>query len=169
MSVPIELTKGKFTQINENIEFFIGSFDWYFEHGYAARTTKTKESSNAKRHNLFMHRVVYERFHGPIPEGLFIDHINGDKLDNMIENLRVCSNKQNCRNQYKKEITKSKYKGVSWHKRDKYWYAYGPGEDENQHYIGRFETEEDAARVYDNAVRRCFGAFARPNFENETF
>ena len=47
------------------------------------------------------HRVatlVYEAFNGPIPEGLEIDHINGNNRDNRLENLRVCTHKENCNN-----------------------------------------------------------------------
>ena len=41
------------------------------------------------------HRVVYEKHHGPIPKGMQIHHINGNKQDNRIENLAMLSDKDN--------------------------------------------------------------------------
>lgn len=43
------------------------------------------------------HRVVWELFNGPIPEGLVIDHIDGDKHNNKISNLRCVTKQQNTR------------------------------------------------------------------------
>lgn len=44
------------------------------------------------------HRLVYITFIGPIPEGLVIDHISGDRLDNSVSNLRATTVADNCRN-----------------------------------------------------------------------
>lgn len=45
--------------------------------------------------NRRIHRLVWEAFHGPIPEGLVINHLNGDKTDNRLENLSCVSNSEN--------------------------------------------------------------------------
>ena len=45
-----------------------------------------------------VHRLVYITFIGPIPEGLVIDHISGDRTDNSVENLRAVTVAENCRN-----------------------------------------------------------------------
>ena len=42
--------------------------------------------------------LVYESFIGAIPEGLEIDHANGERTDNRLENLRAVSHQENCRN-----------------------------------------------------------------------
>ena len=42
------------------------------------------------------HRIIWEMFNGKIPEGLQIDHINGVRDDNRIENLQLVTHKQNC-------------------------------------------------------------------------
>jgi hypothetical protein len=44
------------------------------------------------------HRVIWEMFNGPIPEGLFIDHIDRDKLNNKLDNLRLVDKTQNAMN-----------------------------------------------------------------------
>lgn len=52
--------------------------------------------SGVKRWRL-VHRIVWETHRGPIPEGMEIDHINGDKADNRISNLRVVTHGDNLR------------------------------------------------------------------------
>lgn len=52
-----------------------------------------------KREWFYVHRLVYEIFCGEIPEGLVIDHVDGDKNNNRLENLRVCTQKENQNNQ----------------------------------------------------------------------
>lgn len=44
------------------------------------------------------HRIVWTMFNGEIPEGMQVDHINGDASDNRIENLRLANNADNCKN-----------------------------------------------------------------------
>ncbi len=48
----------------------------------------------------FAHRVIWEMFNGKIPEGKVIDHINGIKDDNRIENLRLTTQRQNVQYAY---------------------------------------------------------------------
>lgn len=55
----------------------------YYADGYARVW-----DSKAKR-KRFLHRVVWENKHGPIPEGFFIHHLDQDKLNNRIENLQM--------------------------------------------------------------------------------
>ena len=68
------------------------------------------------------HRVLYAMKHGCWP--LFIDHINGNRSDNSIDNLRAASRTDNARNQKKPVNNKSGYVGVSWNNRDRRWAAY---------------------------------------------
>ena len=50
---------------------------------------------NGERKSILSHRFIYECYNGLISEGLVIDHINRDKLDNRIENLHVVTHREN--------------------------------------------------------------------------
>jgi len=85
-----------------------------------------------------------------------IDHINGDRADNRIANLRIATHAQNLANQRTRK--KRRFKGVCFHLRSQKWMA-SCGEK----YLGLFETPELAAAAYDSAAIEMFGAFARLN------
>lgn len=46
---------------------------------------------------VYAHRLIWEHVNGPIPAGLSIDHINGDRADNRISNLRLVTHQENIR------------------------------------------------------------------------
>lgn len=62
-------------------------------------------------HFVLMHRFIWEAFFGEIPKGLQIDHINTDRFDNRIENLRLVTDKQNKNNPLTIEHYKVSNKG----------------------------------------------------------
>ena len=71
---------------------------------------------------LKAHRIAWALPHGAWPAGL-IDHINGDKSDNRLENLRCVSNAENKQNIGKPANNTSGYMGVSFHKKSGRWAA----------------------------------------------
>jgi len=92
---------------------------------------------------------------------LCVDHINGDKLDNTRENLRICTNQENSMNQHN-IFGISKYKGVSWHKRDNKWTS-RITVNYKSIYLGYFKSEEEAAKAYNEAAIKYHGAYAKLN------
>jgi hypothetical protein len=102
-------------------------------------------------------RLAWLHVHGRFPEGV-VDHINGDRSDNRIANLRDCSHVENARNRKCHSI--SGLKGVVAHGRK--WKA-SIAVDGRDHYLGLFTTKEEAGAAYDAAARRLHGEFARLN------
>lgn len=69
------------------------------------------------------HRVVYVLTHGPIPEGLVIDHINRNRADNSIVNLRAVTLQENAVNVSTHRDNKTGHKGISFHKASGHFYV----------------------------------------------
>ena len=106
-----------------------------------------------------MHRVV-----AGAPEGLFVDHINHNGLDNRRANLRIVTAKQNSWNtRLGWKQGKSKYKGVGWDENAQKWRASIYIHNKLKH-LGRFESEKEAAEAYDAAAKECRGEYAYLNF-----
>ena len=94
--------------------------------------------------------------------GEVVDHINGNPLDNRRCNLRVCDHTQNMWNSKKGSNNKSGYKGVFINKGSKTFETRIVCRGK-RHYIGTFETAEDAARAYNYMAIELFGEFAHTN------
>ena len=95
------------------------------------------------------HRLIWLLVHGRLPDK-DLDHINGVKDDNKIDNLREATRQENCYN--RKAIGgSSKYKGVSLHKCGKWQTSYAL--NGKQIYLGMFDTELEAAKAYSNFVK----------------
>lgn len=103
------------------------------------------------------HRLIFLFHHGYLPK--FIDHINGIKHDNRIENLRVASPSQNCHNRRVNKNNTSGVKGVTWHKRDKKWYV-RVGILGNLKSFGYYDDLELAELVAIEARNKYHGDFA---------
>jgi hypothetical protein len=102
------------------------------------------------------HRVVWEVVHGDISEGMQIDHRNGDRSDNSIENLRLVTPEENVQNQRRpKRQNKVGYLGVS-QLRGKYRATIVVAG--KQIYLGAFDSPEEAQEAYIRAKRNLHPA-----------
>ena len=104
-----------------------------------------------KRKQINIHRLVMMAFIGP--SDLHVDHINGIKNDNRLENLRYCTHRENASfgNRIDMERKSSKYPGVSYHKVARKWSAYARVGAKRYH-LGLFELESDAYNAYKTFV-----------------
>jgi len=107
---------------------------------------------------IYMHSLIL-----PCSRPKEVDHANGEGLNNQQFNLRICYRSNNAANKSKtKSATSSKYKGVSWIKRDNLWDV-RLTKNYKQIIIGHFKTEREAAIAYNEAALRYFGEFAKLN------
>ena len=105
---------------------------------------------NKKKQNFRIHRLLAEAFI-PNPNNLpVIDHIDKNKLNNSLNNLRWVSISQNSYNKKCKNNT-SKFRGVAWDKDNNKWKVSIYISGKSKH-IGMFKTEEEGARAFNEFV-----------------
>jgi len=109
---------------------------------------------------LRMHRLIIDA-----PPGVFVDHINGDTLDNRRCNLRLCTNAQNQQNTGSRGGS-SRHKGVSFNKKSGKWLGAFLFEG-RRYYCGLWDNEDDAARAVDKKRGEVCGTFASKNLYDE--
>ncbi len=97
-----------------------------------------------------IHRVVWTLFNGIIPYGYCIDHIDHNKTNNRIENLRIVTHSENMKNQIKRKNNTSGKMGVYWKKANKKW-ASEICIDGKQIHLGLFLKYSDAVDSRKNA------------------
>ena len=103
------------------------------------------------------HALVFLMFHGYVPKE--IDHINGDRADNRIENLRAANRSENQCNRGALSSNTSGHPGVSWHKKSSSW-AVRLMKNGKTRALGYFKDLELAALVSAEARAKFHGQFA---------
>jgi hypothetical protein len=151
----IKLTQGKVTLVDDEDYEYLNQWKWFAYNGkrtsYAGRHSKI---INKKRRIIHLHREIMH------PSNiLYIDHIDRNGLNNQKTNLRICTRKQNTRNQ--KRSSSSGYNGVyNLHGR----IVAQIRVDGKGIHLGTFKTMIDAAKSRDIAAKKYFGEFANLNF-----
>lgn len=115
----------------------------------------------ATSRNLVFHREVMLRVYGEY-KPLYVDHINGNRLDNRRNNLRLATSSQNGLNRGSKPGAASAYKGVLRHGTG--WQAQMEF-NRTTLYIGWYKDEQEAAWMYDQWALALHREFARLNFD----
>jgi hypothetical protein len=98
-----------------------------------------------KRKNILVHRIVFMMHYGYLPE--FLDHIDGNPLNNKIENLRPATHSQNNLNRGKHKRNTSNYKGVTWINRVKK-YSARIAINGKRFFLGYFDDPQKAHEAY---------------------
>lgn len=117
---------------------------------------------NYKNHTR--HRLVWIYHNGDIPEDKCIDHIDGNRANDDISNLRLANNAQNMINS-DKPLSTNKYRGVSYCKRTEKYEAY-IGKNRKKIHLGRYETIEEALDARRKAEVDLYGEFSRASAAN---
>ena len=150
----INLTQGKVAIVDDEDYEKLSKYKWgYNSYGYAKRNFTQKDGT---RRQVYMHAFIIGKING-----LEIDHINNNPLDNRRCNLRHVTHQENCINR-KSLHRSSEYKGVYRNKNDKVWRSQitirGKLYD-----LGGYESEKDAAWVYNVWAESFFGKYAKLN------
>lgn len=110
--------------------------------------------------SYFCSRIIFFWHNGYFPP--MVDHKDRNKLNDKIENLRAASNSDNARNTNSRKNSGSKYLGVYWHAKNRYWCASVSSSGKTKH-LGVFINEDDAAKAYNKAATEHYGEFANLN------
>lgn len=171
----IELTQNKATLVDDKNLKWLNQDKWHVDkHGniyYAVRkitiqSQDKKKNIKQKRKTIYMHRIIMENKLGrKLKQNEYIDHINGNGLDNRRNNLRLCDNSKNIANSNKQKNTSSIYKGVCWNKRLKKWISQIRFNKKTMH-LGVFHDEIEAALAYNEIALKYFKEFAKINIIN---
>jgi hypothetical protein len=106
------------------------------------------------------HRLAWLYVYGEFPN-CDLDHRDGNRSNNRIKNLRLCTEMENLKNSGVRSGNVSGVKGVNWHKSRGKWQARATV-NYKTHYLGLFETLEEASAAYQAFAILNHGEFYRP-------
>lgn len=153
----ISLTRGLVAKVDDEDFKRLARWKWMARPGksgsdfYAVRDTRR----GGKLRTVRMHRVIMVLTEG---DGLWVDHISGDSLDNRKANLRLSTRKQNRANSGLSRNNYIGFKGVQLARGGPSCIASCRGK-----YLGTYSDAEAAAIAYDLEAIRVYGSFARLN------
>lgn len=133
----------------------VRKYKWYLDKGYVATTLLDGNG----RHKGLLHQLIIQLSGKVVQPGEEIDHKDGNPLNCLDNNLRICTHSQNNHNQKLSSNNTSGWKGVCWSKQNQKWQAYITVGGKQIH-LGFFSIKEDAARAYNVAAIKYFGEFA---------
>lgn len=144
--------------IVDDCDFLVLSkYKWSISTGGSGNFYAHRRLSNAEGGKLIkMHKAIM-----CTPNGMCVDHINGNTLDNRRCNLRVVSHADNMKNKQPYKNGTSKYKGVGYFKTMRTYRARIRVDGRLTHVA--YGTEIDCAIAYNIAAKKHFGEFARLN------
>ncbi len=147
--IEIPLTQEKTAIVDDDMEH-LAKYKWQFNgNGYAVRMVRRLDG---ERKTMFLHHCVV----GFPLNGMQIDHIDGNRLNDQRKNLRIVSRRENQWNRKEhrgEKIRTSRFIGVYWRKDMNSWQA-GITINKKPRYLGLFKDEEKAAEAYQEALKK---------------
>ena len=157
----ITLTQNKVAFVDDKDFERVNRFKWYAQnHGnqwYAVRN-ETYHHKKQRQRKVQMHRFITG-----ISREWWIDHVNGEGLDNRRNNLRPCTNSTNQANRKTSCNKIVEYKGVYFHKKSGK-YMVRIQQDGYRYFLGEYYSPIFAAEIYDKKAVELFGEYAKTNF-----
>jgi HNH endonuclease/AP2 domain-containing protein len=141
----IALTLGLFAALSQ----------WNWNTQGASHRLGATRTRKEDRKCIYMHREIMQA-----PDGIDVDHVDGNRLNNRRSNLRLATHQQNTFNKGPHRNNTSGIKGVSWHKRLKKWQVQ-LNVNGKRVGLGYFSEKAEAAKAYERAARKHHGVFAR--------
>ena len=160
----VNMEKIVINNLKEKINFLIDDADYEEVKNWDMHFDRYVSIS--KKDGPFLFKASLHRYLMKCPKEFVVDHINGNKYDNRRINLRVVKHQENARNRRKSKLIKnkkpsSKYLGVTYSKSNKKWQA-----SVHRVYLGKYDTEIDAAIAYDTFIKHSNNEFNNLNFPN---
>lgn len=152
----IELTKGKYTLVDDEDFEFLNQWRWYAQK--CSRTFYAMRKEMPSRITICMHRQILDLNNSKLEP----DHKDHDGLNNQRSNLRIATRQQNLFNKSSEKNSTSKFKGVHFHKKNRNWRAMITFNGNKKH-IGCYSNEQEAATAYNEWAVKLFGEFANLN------
>ena len=158
----IKASNGQDIQVDDCYYEYLNQFTWTSTHyGYVmSRMGNSCQSSSG----VYMHLWVAAQENLDCSHQ--IDHKDRNPRNNQSSNLRSATQSQNQANSVRPLGNYSKYRGVTWHKISKKWFAQ-LSVNNKRVLRRRFATEIEAAKAYDKAAFEHFGEFATLNFPED--
>jgi hypothetical protein len=160
----ILLTQGKFAIVDDENFEWLNQWKWCCDaKGYAVRHEQKSEYGNRQRKMVKMHRAIMK-----VSAGIYLDHINRNRLDNRKANLRIATNSQNQANAKQWQTNTSGYRGVVQLNKNKPYNISKPWGAQivvegKRIFKGMFETPEEASKAYGQLAKKYFGEYANLN------
>lgn len=155
----INLSQGKRAKVDDESFHWLNQWKWCLSSkGYAVRSVCLKDlNGRITTKTILMHRLILGTLGGKDT-----DHVNGNKLDNQIANLRIVSRSENAFNQGAHKDSWSGIKGVRWDTANRSWRSQIQVDGKFVH-LGYFKDVNDAIDARNTAAVKYHGSFARLN------